>query len=96
MTAAMTWCAAIYLSIFARTLVHELGHACVALRMTTDPVVVLIGKPLVLPRFGRLTLGLGLGGTGGVCVYGPPCTRRAAPRPRSPGLDRRHRCCSAS
>jgi hypothetical protein len=72
----MSWALAMYLAFFTRVLVHELGHAVVALGLTDGPVLVLLGRPLTVARLGRLSLGLGLGMTGGAC-YAVPSTARA-------------------
>ncbi|MEA2221226.1 MAG: hypothetical protein QOJ35_3852 [Solirubrobacteraceae bacterium] len=72
----MSWALAMYLAFFARVLVHEFGHALVALGLTDRPVLVLLGRPLTMARVGRLSLGLGLGMTGGVC-YATPSTAHA-------------------
>jgi hypothetical protein len=75
----LVWTVAIFVASFFCMLVHELGHAWVALRRTDAAVVVLVGNPLGILRFGRLSVGLGLGLTGGACYHVvPPCERDQA------------------
>lgn len=65
--------------VTAETIVHELAHAAVALRLTTDPVRVHVGRYPGLVRFrvGRLHVNLhvlparGVNWSG-VCVFSPP------------------------
>jgi Zn-dependent protease len=53
--------------------VHELGHALVALRQTSGPVLVQVGKRdrAAQISLGRLHMSLALEGSGGVCFMRP-------------------------
>jgi len=75
--ALFVWSFALISAEFVALVVHELGHACAALRRTDAPVLVLIGTPLTVLRFGRLSVGLGMGFTGAACGFAAPESPRA-------------------
>lgn len=64
-------------ALWPSTLIHELGHAMVALRRARGDVVVIVGSPermLAELHRGRLHIGLGAG-LGGACFYGRAAER---------------------
>jgi hypothetical protein len=66
---SVTWIICVWALAPICTLLHELGHAAVALRLTRDPVLVQVGttKHATRVHFGRLHMSLSLYGAGGFC-----------------------------